>query len=67
MLERDKDALLESLVTMTLEAIEGLAPEECHRIYKMMKLRVFALLNGGMEINGNIARVNEVGTLQIAS
>jgi hypothetical protein len=67
MLERDKDALLESLVAMTPEAIDGLAPEVRHRIYKMMKLRVFAHLNGGIEINGNIAPVNKVGTLEIAS
>ena len=67
MLERDKDALLESLVTMTPEALDGLAPEERHRIYRMIKLRVAALLDGGIEINGNIAPANEVGTLEIAS
>jgi hypothetical protein len=67
MLERDKDALLESLVAMTPEAIDGLAPEERHRIYKIMKLRASALLDGGIEINGNIAPANEVDTLEIAS
>ncbi len=67
MLERDKDALLESLVAMTPEAIDGLAPEERHRIYKIMKLRASALLDGGIEINGNIAPANEVDALEIAS
>jgi hypothetical protein len=67
MLERDKDALLESLVAMTPEALDGLAPEERHRIYTMMKLRVAALLDGGIEINGNIAPANEVDTLEIVS
>jgi site-specific DNA recombinase len=67
MLERDKDALLESLVAMTPEAIDGLAPEERHRISKIMKLRASALLDGGIEINGSIAPANEVDTLEIAS
>jgi hypothetical protein len=32
-----------------------------------MKLRASALLDGGIEINGNIAPANEVDTLEIAS
>jgi hypothetical protein len=66
-LERDKDALLESLVAITPEALDGLAPEERHRIYRMMKLKAAALLDGGIEVNGNIAPANEVSTLEIAS
>jgi len=33
---------------MTLEALDGLAPEERHRIYKMMNLKTTALLDGGV-------------------
>ena len=66
-LERDKNALLESLIAMTPEALDRLAPEERHRIYRMMKLSATALLDSGIEINGNIAPANEVGTLEIAS
>jgi hypothetical protein len=66
-LERDKDALLESLVATTPEALDELAPEERHRIYKLMKLKASALIDGGIEVNGNIALANEVSTLEIAS
>jgi hypothetical protein len=66
-LERDEDALLESLVAMTPQALDGLAPEERHRIYGMMTPKASALLDGGMEVNGNIAPADEVDTLEIAS
>jgi hypothetical protein len=28
--------------------LDGLAPEECHRIYEMMNLKTTALLGGGV-------------------
>jgi len=31
-----------------LEALDGLAPEERHRIYKMMNLKTAALLDGSV-------------------
>ncbi len=67
MLARDKDALLESLVAMTPEALDGLASEERHRIYKMMKLKATALLDGSVEVNGVIAPTDEVCALELAS
>jgi site-specific DNA recombinase len=66
-LERDKEALLESLIAMTPEALDGLAPEERHRIYRMIKLKAAALLDGGIEVSGNIAPANEVSTVELAS
>ena len=67
MLERDKDALLASLADMTPEVLDGLAPDERHRIYKMMKLKATALLDGGVEINGVIAPTDDVSALELAS
>jgi hypothetical protein len=66
-LERDKDILLKSLADMTPKALDELAPEERHRIYKMMKLKATALLDGGVEVNGVVAPTNEVGALELAS
>ena len=66
-LERDKDTLLKSLADMTPEALDELAPEERHRIFKMMKLKATALLDGGVEVNGVVAPTNEVGALELAS
>jgi hypothetical protein len=66
-LERDKEALLESLIAMTPEALDGLAPEERHQIYRMIKLKAAALLDGGIEVSCNIAPANEVSTVELAS
>ena len=41
-LERDRDALLESYAVMVPTALDSLSPEERHRVYKMLKLRVEA-------------------------
>ena len=40
--------MLKSFASTTLEALDGLAPEERHRIYKMMILKTMALLDGGV-------------------
>ena len=40
--------MLKSFASTTLEALDRLAPEERHRIYKMMNLKTTALLDGGV-------------------
>ena len=40
--------MLKPLASTTLEALDELAPEERHRIYKMMNLKTTALLDGGV-------------------
>ena len=59
--------MLKSLASTTLEALDGLAPEERHRIYKMMNLKTTALLDGGVEVNGVVAPSDEFGTSELAS
>jgi hypothetical protein len=39
-LECDRDALMESYAGMVEETLEDLAPEERHRIYKLLRLGV---------------------------
>ena len=51
-LERDKEALLESYAGMVPEALDGLAPEERHQIYKMLRLRVVANVDASIEAAG---------------
>ena len=41
-LERGKDAVLETYAGMAPEALASLTPEERHRVYEMLKLRVVA-------------------------
>jgi site-specific DNA recombinase len=51
-LEADRDALLGSLAEIAPTALASLAPEECHQVYKMLKLRVIAYLNEALEGSG---------------
>jgi hypothetical protein len=53
-LERDRDALLRSYVGMTLEALDGLAPEDHHRVYRMLKLKVLIKPDGSLEASGEL-------------
>jgi site-specific DNA recombinase len=51
-LERDKDTLLESYAEAAPEALESLTPEERHQVYKMLRLRVVAQVDGTLEVRG---------------
>ena len=53
-LERDRDALLRSYVGMAPEALDGLAPEERHRVYRMLKLKVPIKSDGALEASGEL-------------
>ncbi len=66
-LERNRDYVLESLADMAPEALDGLAPEKRHRIYKVMKLKATALLDGGVEVNGVSASTDKLDALELAS
>jgi hypothetical protein len=58
-LERDRDALMESYAGMVGETLEDLAPEERHRIYKLLRLGVRFRPNWPLEITGVFAQVGE--------
>jgi protein-tyrosine-phosphatase len=61
-LERDRDALLRSYVGMTPEALDGLAPEERHRVYRMLKLKVLIKPDGTLEASGKLlGKTSEAG------
>lgn len=51
-LEREKDALLENYAALAPEALDSLEPEEQYQIYRMLRLRVVAGADGGIEVNG---------------
>jgi hypothetical protein len=51
-LEADRDALLDSLVGTAPDALNLLAPEERHHVYKMLKLRVTVVSYETLEISG---------------
>ena len=66
-LEREKDTLLENYAALAPEALESLKPEERYRIYKMLRLRVFAGLGGGVEVNGTFGAAPSVCELEPSS
>lgn len=59
-LERDRDALIESYAGMLSETLEDLAPEERHRIYKLLRLGVRFRPDWPLEITGVFAQVGEI-------
>src|SRR5215204_3560833 len=58
-LEHDRDALMESYAGMVGGALEDLAPEERHRIYKLLRLGVRFRPDWPLEITGVFAQVAE--------
>jgi hypothetical protein len=61
-LERNKEAVLESYAALAPEALDSLTPEERHRLYKMLKLRVNVDLDGSLEVSG--ALVDDLAVCQ---
>nr|MDQ3377653.1 hypothetical protein [Actinomycetota bacterium] len=53
-LEADADALLVSYEQITPEALDALEAEEHHRIYRLMRLEIFAHLDGSLEAQGDV-------------
>ena len=51
-LERDRDTLLQNYAELIPEALDALEPEERHRVYKMLRLRVVAFPDGTLEVSG---------------
>lgn len=51
-LQDDADAILERYAGMVPEPLDALAPEERHRVYKMLRLRVLLNADGSTEITG---------------
>jgi len=53
-LERDRDALVEHYATMAPEALDSLTPEERHRLYEILRLRVTADEDRNLRAEGMI-------------
>ncbi len=66
-LEHDRDTLLESYAGMVRETLEDLAPEERHRIYKLLRLGVRFRPDWPLEITGVFAEVGEEAESDLSS
>jgi len=51
-MERDRDVLLDNYARTAPEALDGLTPEECHQVYRMLKLRAVITMDEGLEVSG---------------
>ena len=51
-LERDKETLLEDYASMVPEALDELAGEERHQIYRMLRLQVHVSPSGDLDVRG---------------
>jgi hypothetical protein len=59
-LERDGEALMERCAGAVPEGLENLLPEERHRVYKMLRLRVLAYPDYRLEVHGVLGSAQEV-------
>lgn len=59
-LERDRDTLMERYAGMVPEALDALVPEEWHRVYRLLKLRVNLSTDRSLEVSGALGNVGEV-------
>jgi len=66
-LERDRDTLMEGYAGMMPEALDALSPEERHRIYKMLGLRVVLRPDAPPEVSGTFGAALGVSESETAS
>jgi hypothetical protein len=62
-LEQDRDALMKSYAGTVGGALENIAPEERHRIYKLLRLGVRFRPDWPLEVTGVFAEVGEVAEI----
>jgi Recombinase zinc beta ribbon domain len=65
-LERDKESLLEYYAAIAPEALDSLAPEERHQLYKMLRLDVVVRLDVNLEVSGVFGEGLLVSNLELA-
>jgi hypothetical protein len=64
-IERDAEAVLRDYAGLMPEALATMAPEDRHRIYKMLRLKVLVYPDGTGELRGMFGQGVSVGTLGI--
>jgi site-specific DNA recombinase len=64
-LQRDKDALLDYYAALAPDALDSLAPEERHRLYRMLRLKIVARPDETIELTGDLVSAAGVSKLEI--
>ena len=66
-LERNRDTLLDSYVSLIPQKLQELEPEERQQIYRMLRLRLVIDPHGGIEASGVIGAGNSLWESEITS
>ncbi|MDX6381883.1 MAG: site-specific recombinase, partial [Rubrobacteraceae bacterium] len=66
-LEAERDTLLESYADVTPGAIDAATPEDRHRVYRLLNLRVVANTDGTLEVSGALINGQKLGDLVLTS
>jgi site-specific DNA recombinase len=66
-IERDAEAVIRDYSGLMPEALGAMAPEERHRVYKMLRLKVFVYPDGAGELRGVFSQGVSVGPLGMTS
>ena len=66
-LEHDRDFLMESYAGTIRVSLDDLAPEERHRVYKLLRLNARARPDWPLEITGIFAEVAEEAEMGLSS
>jgi chromosome segregation ATPase len=64
-LQRDKDALLDHYAALAPDALDSLAPEEQHRLYRMLRLKIVARPDEIIELTGDLVSAAKFSNLEI--
>jgi hypothetical protein len=59
-LEHEQETLMERYAGVVPEGLENLVPEERHRVYKMLRLRVLAYPDAHLQVSGVLGTAQEV-------
>jgi hypothetical protein len=63
-LEQDRDALLDSLAEVAPDALDALNSQERHQLYRMLRLKVIANLDGSFEVSGAFGETLDLENLE---
>jgi DNA repair exonuclease SbcCD ATPase subunit len=62
-LKRDRDSLLEAYADAVPEAVDALASEERHRVYRMIGMKARIAIDGSLELSGDVMSFSNLGIL----
>jgi len=66
-LEADRDTLLEYYAGQVPNVLDSLTPEERHRVYRLLSLRILAHMDGMLDVGGRLTPTRKLGISETTS